>query len=515
MFAAVEEGELKEGFFGDLKYAYSTGSTKATVIQDDSYQELTEVVIPSTATLGGKSYQVTAVGDNAFYECNKLASVTLPNGLVSIGQYAFYSTKMKEITFPTSLKSIGDDAFYYCSQIGSVILPDGLESIGRCSFYYMSNLQKVILPSSLTAIGDYAFSYNKKLSSVESHIAEPFDISESVFASSSTWDQTSSSYINSPSLAKLYVPMGTKPKYAAVQGWNMFTAVEEGELKEAFDGVLKYAYSTGNTEATIIQDDSYQELAEVSIPATAILGGKSYQVTAVGDKAFYGCNKLTSLILPNGLVSIGNNAFQNTRIGSISLPSTLRTIGQSAFEDCYNVTSVVVPEGVEKVGSYAFSYMGNLERITLPSTLKEIGSRLLLSDRKLTTVVSNISVPFAVDDATFVYKSQWNNETGQYDYTPSPAKLLVPKGKVAVYQSTAGWNCFAEISELDDGDGDANGDGEVDIADAEAIMDYLLGNPPAGFNAAAADVNGDGVVDIADAVAMLDIIMNSGGAGAP
>ena len=56
--------------------------------------------------------------------------------------------------------------------------------------------------------------------------------------------------------------------------------------------------------------------------------------------------------------------------------------------------------------------------------------------------------------------------------------------------------------------GDANGDGKVDIADAEAIMDYLLGNPPAGFNAAAADVNGDGVVDIADAVALLDIIMN-------
>ena len=63
--------------------------------------------------------------------------------------------------------------------------------------------------------------------------------------------------------------------------------------------------------------------------------------------------------------------------------------------------------------------------------------------------------------------------------------------------------------------GDANGDGEVDIADAWAIMDYLLGNPPAGFIAAAADVNGDGVVDIADAVAMLDIIMNTGGAGAP
>ena len=58
------------------------------------------------------------------------------------------------------------------------------------------------------------------------------------------------------------------------------------------------------------------------------------------------------------------------------------------------------------------------------------------------------------------------------------------------------------------GDGDANGDGEVDVDDAEAIMNYLLGNPPAGFNVAAADVNGDGVVDIADAVAVLNEIMN-------
>ena len=56
--------------------------------------------------------------------------------------------------------------------------------------------------------------------------------------------------------------------------------------------------------------------------------------------------------------------------------------------------------------------------------------------------------------------------------------------------------------------GDANGDGKVDMNDALLIVNYLMGNPPAGFIAAAADVNGDGVVDIADAVALLDIIMN-------
>ena len=507
MFASVEEGELKEAFDGVLKYSYSTGNTVATVIQDDSYQGLTEVTIPATATLGGKTYQVKAVGNNAFKSCSKLVSLTLPEGLVSIGKYSFYNTGIKELVFPVTLKSIGEYAFQYCSQIRTIILPEGLESIGRYSFNYMSNLQKVILPSSLTSIGERAFFYCQNLSSVESHITEPFDIPESAFAASSTWDSDKREYNYSPTSATLYVPINTKSKYAAAKGWNMFAAVEEGELKEGFDGSLKYSYSTGGSEAMVIQDDSYQELTEVTIPATATLGGKTYRVTAVGNDAFKNCKKMTSLTLTNGLVSIGNNAFQNTRMSSISLPGTLRTIGNSAFEDCYSLTSVVVPEGVEKIGSYAFSYMYNLEKITLPSTLKEIGSRMLIWDSKLTIVVSNISEPFAVDDATFVYKSQWNSEASQYVYTQLPATLYVPKGKVAVYQNTSGWNWFAGIEEIkSSGKGDVNGDGFVDADDIQAIADYIMGKNPSGFNFANANMNGDTKVDAADLVLLVNLV---------
>ena len=506
MFAAVEEGELKEEFDGILKYSYSTGSNKATVIQDDSYQELTEVTIPSTATLGGKTCQVTTIGNDAFKSCSKLTSLTLSEGLVSIGKYSFYNIGINEIAFPATLKSVGDYAFAYC-RLSTLSLPDGLESIGRYAFYNMSSLQKVILPLSITAIGDYAFYYNKNLSSVESHIAEPFNISESVFAASSTWDSNKQAYDYTPSSATLYVPTNTKSKYAAAKGWNMFAAIEEGELKEGFDGVLKYSYSTGSNEATVIQDDSYQEMTEVVIPATATLGSKTYQVKAVGNDAFKNCSKLTSLTLSEGLASIGNNAFQNTRISSVSLPGTLRTIGNSAFEDCYSLTSVVIPEGVEKIGSYAFSYMGNLEKITLPSTLKEIGSRLLLWDTKLTIVVSNISEPFAVDDATFIYKSQWNSESSQYDYTPSSAKLYVPKGKVATYQSAGGWNWFAGIEEIKSlGMGDVNGDGFVDADDVRLTADYIMGKNPPGFVFANANINGDSKVDAADLVLLVNMV---------
>ena len=230
MLSAIEEGELKEAFDGVLKYSYSTGSDEATVIQDDSYKELTEVTIPSTATLGGKTYKVTAVGSSAFKACYSLSSVTLSSGLVSIGNSSFQNIGIAEIVFPNTLKSIGDDAFEDCWRINDVTLPENLESVGRYAFSYMSNLQKVVLPSTIQSIGDCAFIYNQNLASVESHITEPFDISENVFAGSSTWDDTNQVNIYYPSSAKLYVPAGTKTKYAAANGWNWFVSIEEMEL---------------------------------------------------------------------------------------------------------------------------------------------------------------------------------------------------------------------------------------------------------------------------------------------
>jgi hypothetical protein len=116
-----------------------------------------------------------------------------------------------------------------------------------------------------------------------------------------------------------------------------------------------------------------------------------------------------------------------------------------------------------------------------------------------------------VNDDTFIYKSQWNSETSQNDYIPSRAKLLVPKGKVAVYQSTAGWNWFAGIAEL----GDANGDGGVTITDAVGVVNKILGNASTDFNDLEADVNQDGKITITDAVGVVNIILNGEATSAP
>ena len=504
-FMKVVEGELLEAFDGVLKYSYSTGGDEATVIQDDSYKELDEVNIPATATLGGKSYKVTAVGSRAFRECYKLTSLSLPSGLVSIGNYSFFNTGIDEIVFPNTLKSIGDGAFEWCWQITAVKLPENLESVGPYAFCYMSNLQKVVLPSTIQSIGDGAFLSNQNLISVESHITEPFDVLESVFAGSSNWDETNYVYVYSPSSAKLYVPAGTKPKYVAAKGWNMFAAIEEGEQKEGFDGVLKYAYSTGGDEATVIQDGSYKQLTEVAIPATATLGGKSYKVTAIGHNAFRECYFLNSLTLPSGLVSIGNYSFFNTGVEEIAFPNTLKSIGESAFEWCWQITDVALPENLESVGPYAFYYMQNLQKVVLPSTIQTIGDGAFLSNQNLISVESHITEPFDVSESVFAGSLSWDETNYVNIYSPSSAKLYVPAGTKPKYVAAKGWNWFASIEEMEPSalPGDADGSGDVNAADIDAVVRYIMTGDTTNFVFGNANLNGDDKVDAADLVLLI------------
>ena len=408
-FAKIEEGDPAETKIGNLRYSYATGGSTATVIQDESYQQLTEVVVPATVTIDGRTYQVTA-----------------------IGKYAFRDNSLTEITLPSTLKSIEEGAFYSCDQIQDLVIPEGVTSIGNFAFAYMGNLKKLELPSSLKEIGKYVLLNNSSLAAVVSHITDPYAISDKTFASSP---------------ATLYVPIGTKEKYEALSGWTQFAKIVEGEPAETKIGDLRYSYVTGGSTATVIQDESYKQLVAVVIPSTITIGDRSYQVTAIGSEAFYQCQKLKTISLPEGLQNIGNNAFHlNNSITEITLPSTLKSIEEGAFYYCYQIQDLVIPEGVTSIGNFAFAYMGNLKKLELPSSLKEIGENVILNNSSLAAVVSHISEPFAVSDKTFVNQS-WNYDTQQYDYTPSPATLYVPIGTKEKYEALSGWTQFAKIVE--------------------------------------------------------------------
>ena len=114
-----------------------------------------------------------------------------------------------------------------------------------------------------------------------------------------------------------------------------------------------------------IGDRAFKEklLTSITIPNS---------VTSIGEMAFYN-NKLTSVTLPNSVTSIGNRAFESNKLTSVTIPNSVTSIGLSAFS--YNqLTSVTLPNSVRSIGTQAFSH-NQLTAVTIPNSVTSIGAQ--------------------------------------------------------------------------------------------------------------------------------------------
>ena len=141
---------------------YNLISSKGNVVEvtkgDKKYEG--DITIPSSINVNEEEYTVTSIGNDAFYRCSGLTSVTIPNSVKSIGELAFSRcSSLTSITIPNSVTSIGSSAFAYCSSLTSVTIPNSVKSIKAYTFYDCSGLTSVTIPNSVKSIGELAF-YN-------------------------------------------------------------------------------------------------------------------------------------------------------------------------------------------------------------------------------------------------------------------------------------------------------------------------------------------------------------------
>lgn len=140
-----------------LDYSFNTGVGEEGTVSVVGYNGPSTVVVPATVVVESTSYDVTNIRHDAF-GYRGLTSLTLSEGLQTIGEFAFDNNSLTELNIPSTVTTIGSYAFYD-NDLGRLALPAGLTSIGSDAFAYNS-LESLAIPAPVTSIGSRAFLAN-------------------------------------------------------------------------------------------------------------------------------------------------------------------------------------------------------------------------------------------------------------------------------------------------------------------------------------------------------------------
>ncbi|MDF2881243.1 MAG: hypothetical protein K0R54_1800, partial [Clostridiaceae bacterium] len=323
-----------------------------------------------------------------YYIGDKIKSVVIEEGVTSIGKYAFYYNfnNLETVTIADTVLTIEDNAFAYCNKLISIVIPNSVTKIGGGAFANCQNLSMVTIGSSVASIGVSAFYDCRNLAEIInlykgnqtidiSSYASFYNAGYNINPKYATADLVNTNFINA------ITSRGYKVNETANWG-NFVLGTNVAGTFNAETGVLTIS-GTGNMTnfsgnnapynfikykiTSVVIEEGVTSIGNYAFNGLFILTSITIpnSVTSIGDYAFNGCVKLSSVVLPANLTNLGGNAFNNCdSLSTINIPNSLTTIRYNTFYDCDNLTSVNIPNSVTNIGEYAFYSCDNLAEIT-------------------------------------------------------------------------------------------------------------------------------------------------------
>ncbi len=309
-----------------------------------------------------------------FSECVNLEKITLGNSIETIENDAFSGcTSIKNVIIPQSVSSIGSKAFFNCQALDTLSLQEGISFVGAYAFAGCSSLKEVSLPKTITLIGDRAFGY------VSGSIDTSFKISG--YLSSAAENYADAYGLHFTALDKETIPSGNIND-------SIVWEISDDTLKITGSGAMNDFSSSSNTPWAKYLSGGYFSMVSVGDG-----------ITAIGTHSFSGLNGVEGISIASSVKRIGKNAFSESTIRSITIPSGTEMIDTAAFKNCKGLVSVFFGSDLKTIGESAFEGCTSLETITIPYCITTIGIRAFYGCTALSSVSLSDSVKLISSEA--------------------------------------------------------------------------------------------------------------------
>ena len=359
---------------GDYAFCDCNGLTSVTILDNvksiglgafKGCSSLENITIPFVGAKAGVTSSVTHQ-----YPFGYIFGTSSYTGGVATKQYYYgsstFSTTSTTYYIPSSLKSvtlIGGNilygAFYNCKGLTSITIPDGVTSIGSSAFYGCTRLTSVIIGNDVTSIGYQAFYNCNKFQDIYiTDIAAWCNIS-GLYYLMKYGASNKKLYINNELATSITIPNGVtaSPSYA----FYNCTELTSITIPNSVTSIGDFAF---------YGCDKLQDIYITDIAAWCNISGLGNLMRkGASNKNLYINNEpATSITIPDGVTRIGEFAFFCSGLTSVTIPASVTHIGEFAFSGCGALTSITVPDSVTSIGKRAFVGCKGLTSITYRGT---------------------------------------------------------------------------------------------------------------------------------------------------